>query len=129
MPAPASTTYSVAAKVAAQTALLGLIDAGTAAKFKFYSSADALLGTQTMTDPAGTVAGGTGVLTLTPSSTSTNASATGTVAYGTITDGSDTVIVSFPAEAGTVPVTGKVVLNTLSFVSGSPFSVVSATIG
>lgn len=130
MPAPSSTTYSAAAKTAAQTALLGLIDGGSGAgKVKFYTSADALLGTQTLTDPAGTVNSGTGVLSLTPATSSTNASATGTVAYATITDSADTVIVSAPAQAGSTPVTGYVVINTLSFVGGSPFSLVSATIG
>lgn len=128
MPAPAQETFSTSAKVNAQTALRDLIDAGAGAgKLKLRSSADALLWQTNLTDPCGTVAGGTGILTITVPAGTVNASATGTIAYGEITDSNDNVIWSAPAAAGTAPVAGQVVVNTLSAVSGQPLVVVSIT--
>src|SRR5574337_634413 len=129
MPAPSSATYSAQAKIDAHTAFLALIDAGSGAgKLKIRSSADALLATVTLSDPAGTVNGTTGQLTFSfPSSA--NASATGTAAYGELTDSDDNVHLSLPAQQGTAAVSGKLVLNSLSIVSGSPVQVLSATIG
>lgn len=129
MPAPAQATYSAAALIDAHEALLALIDAGaSAAKVKLRDNADVLLGTVTLTDPAGSVNQTTGQLTLTPSGTGT-AAADGTCTYGEITDSDDNVILSLPAEAGTSPVSGKIVINTLSIVTGAVITLVSATIG
>ena len=126
MPAPASATFSAAAKVAAQTSLLGLIDAGAGAgKLKIRNSSDTLLWEKDLTDPAGTVNGTTGILTITFASGTTNAVATGTASYGEVTDLAGTVIWSAPCEAGSSAVVGKVVLNTLSVTSGSPLTAVS----
>jgi hypothetical protein len=126
MPAPASATFSAAAKVAAQNSLLALIDAGSGAgKLRIRTNADVLLWEAPFTDPAGTVNGATGILTITFPAGSPNAVATGTAAYGEVTDSSNTVIWSAPAESGSVAVAGKVVLNTVSVVSGSPITPVS----
>jgi hypothetical protein len=125
MPAPANATFSAAAKVAAQNSLLALIDAGSAAKLRLRDSSDVLLWDGTFTDPAGTVNGTTGILTLTFAGGTVNASATGTIAYGEITDSSNTVIWSAPAQAGSSAVAGKVVVNTLSAVSGNPITPIS----
>jgi hypothetical protein len=126
MPAPASATFSAAAKVAAQTSLLALIDAGSGAgKLRVRNSSDTLLWEAPFTNPAGTVNGTTGVLTITFPAGSVNGVANGTAAYGEVTDDANTVIWSAPAEAGSTAVAGKVVLNTLSVVSGTPITPVS----
>ena len=126
MPAPSSATFSAAAKIAAQESLLALIDAGSGAgKLKIRNSSDTLLWSTDLTDPAGTVNGTTGILTITFPSGTVNAVASGTAAYGEVTDASDTVIWSAPCSAGSTAVAGQVVLNTLTVTSGSPLTAVS----
>lgn len=128
MPAPSVTTFSVQAKIDAHTALLALIDAGTAGAIKLRDSADVLLCAITLTDPAGTVNGSTGQLTLTVAGAGTGA-ATGTAAYAEICSSDGTVHVAIPAQQGTVAVAGKIVLNTLAIVAGGPVSILSCTFG
>lgn len=129
MPAPVSYEYSSAVAVAAQTALLGEIDAGTGAgKLKLYDDADVLLATVTLSDPAGTVNGTTGQLTITAASAGIVAT-TGTCTYGTITDSDDTVILTAPAESGTSPVSGMIVLSAVALVAASEVQLISFTIG
>ena len=126
MPAPSSATFSAAAKVAAQNSLLGLIDAGAGAgKLRIRNSADTLLWETSLTDPAGTVNGTTGILTITFPAGTVNAVASGTAAYGEVTDVSNTVIWAAPCAAGSSAVAGQVVLNTLTVTSGSPLTAVS----
>lgn len=128
MPAPAQYTYSDAALSAAQTALLGEIDAGVAAgKLKLYTDADVLLATITLSDPAGTVSAA-GVLTITAPS-AVAAVATGTCTYGTVTDSADTVILTAPVSEGTSAVSGNIVLTETAVVSGADVELVSFTIG
>jgi hypothetical protein len=131
MPAPASATYSAKAKEEAHKAFRDLIDAGAAAgRLKIRSSSDVLLADIPLADPCGTVSAVTGVLTFTTTSTEdSSADATGTAAYGEFTDSTGTVHLSLPTEAGSAAVSGKLVLNTLSIVSGGPVKLVSATIG
>jgi hypothetical protein len=129
MPAPGAPTYSATAKVDAHTSFRDLIDSGSGAgTIKIRTSADALLATITLTDPCGTVNGTTGQLTLTAASTP-NASATGTAAYAEVCNSTGTVHLSLDAQAGSSPVAGKLVINSLSIVSGTPVELVSATIG
>lgn len=129
MPAPGSATYSVAALVAAHTAFRDMIDSGPGAgTIKVRTSADALLGTITLTDPCGAVNGSTGQVTITAAAAST-AAASGTAAYGELCDSTGAVHLALPAEAGSTPVSGKIVLNSLSFVNGGPIALVSCTIG
>lgn len=127
MPAPASYEYSVAARGAAQTALLGEIDAGTGAgKLKLYTDADALLATIPLADPAGSVT--SGQLTITAPS-SVAATGSGTCTYGTITDSDDVVILTAPAQAGSSAVSGKIVISTTALVTGADVELVSCVIG
>jgi len=128
MPAPGSATYSAAAKVAAQTSFRDLLDAGSNALVRIRNSADTLLWQGACSDPCGTVNGTTGQLTITMS-TNPNATASGTAAYGELCESDGTVHLSLPVEAGTSPVSGKLVINTLSIVSGAPVTMVSLTIG
>ena len=130
MPAPSVATYSATAKVNANTSFRDLLDTGsTAALLRIRTSADALLIEIPLTDPCGTVNGTTGQLTLTFPGSPPNATATGTAAYGELCTSAGAVHLSLPAAAGTSAVSGQIVLNTLSIVSGAPVTVVSALIG
>lgn len=130
MPAPESATYSVAAKVAAHESFRDLIDAGAAAGYiAIRSAADTLLAEVPLSDPSGSVAGGTGQLTFSIAGPDTSANATGTAAYGEFCDSDDTIHLSLPVQVGTSAVSGFLVVNSAGVVSGTPFSVVSATIG
>jgi hypothetical protein len=129
MPAPADFTYSVDALEAAHQAFLDLVDLGTGAGIiRLRDDADTLLATITLTDPAGTINVSTGQLTLTPDGTAT-AVATGTCTYGEICDSDGNVYLSIPTEAGTVAVSGQLVINSLSIVTNAVVTLVSATIG
>lgn len=130
MPAPASATYSATALVAAHTAFRDLIDSGSGAGFiRIRSSADVLLAQVPLSDPCGSVNGGTGQLTFSIAGPDSSADATGTAAYGEICDSDGDVHLALPTQAGTSPVAGKLVLNTLSIVATGPVTIISATIG
>lgn len=129
MPAPATATFSVESLIAAHTALLNLLDTGTAAKWRIRDAADVLLSEGPLTDPGGTVNGTTGQLTLTPDGRDEAAAASGTAAYGELCESDGTVHLALPAQAGGAPVSGKVVLNTLTVVAGLPVEILSITIG
>lgn len=129
MPAPSSATYSAAAKIAAHTAFLALIDAGSGAgKIRIRNSSDTLLVSIPLSDPGGTVNGTTGQLTFSVPA-AVNVTTSGTAAYGEITDDANTVHLSLPCQQGTAAASGYLVLNSLTLVSGSPVQVLSATIG
>ena len=129
MAVPTVATFSAESLIAADTALLNLIDTGTAGSVKIRDSADVLLAQIPLTDPAGTVNGTTGQLTLTPDGRDESADASGTAAYAEICESDGTVHLALPAQAGASPVAGKLVLNTLTIVSGLPVEILSITIG
>lgn len=130
MPAPANATFSLAARVDAHEAFLALLDAGTgAARIYVYDSADALLATVTLDDPAGTVSGTTGVLTFAFAAGPFVATASGTIAYADFCDSDDLVHLSLPAQAGTTTVSGKIVFNSLNVIEDAEITVVAATLG
>jgi len=130
MPAPSVYTYSAAALVAAHTSFKNLIDAGSAGgSIKIRDASDVLLATIPLTDPCGAVNGTTGQLTLTPAGRDESADADGTAAYGEFCDSNGVVYLSLPAQAGSVPVLGKLVMNTLSVAAGGPVEVLSVTVG
>lgn len=129
MPAPSVATFSAEALIAAHNTLLALIDTGTAGKWRVRDASDVLLAEGPLTDPAGTVNGSTGQFTLTPDGRDEAAAASGTVAYGEICESDNTVHLSLPAQAGGAPVSGKLVVNTLTVIAGLPFEILSITIG
>ena len=130
MAAPSIATYSAAALVAAQTSFKNLIDAGSGAgSIKIRDASDVLLAQVPLADPCGTVNGTTGQLTFSIAGPDSSADATGTAAYAEFCDSDGTVHLSLPAQVGTVAVSGKIVLNTLSIIAAGPVSVLSATIG
>lgn len=130
MPAPTSPAYSVTTLVAAHTAFRDLVDAGPSAGFiRIRDAADVLLAQVPLADPCGTVNGATGQLTLTIAGPDTAADATGTAAYGQVCASDGTVHLALPCQQGTAPVSGKLIMNTLSVLAGGAVSIVSATIG
>lgn len=130
MPAPTVPTYSVATLVGAHTFFKNLIDAGTGAgSIKIRDAADVLLAQVPLTDPCGTINGTTGQFTITPSGRDESADASGTAAYGEICDSDGVVHLSLPAQAGSVAVSGKIVINTLTIVAGGPVEVIGVLVG
>lgn len=130
MPAPSVATYSAAALIAAHTSFRDLIDTGAGVgSIKIRDAADVLLGTHPLLDPCGTVNGTTGQLTLSLGARDESADANGTAAYAEICDVAGAVHLALPAQQGAAAVSGKVVLNTLTIVAGSPIEVISAVIG
>lgn len=125
-----SYTYSAAAVVAANTALLGLLDANAnPAKIRIRDAGAVLLAEITLTDPAGTVNGTTGTLTLGIAAQETSAPASGTAATAQITDGAGVVHLTMPCVAGPAPVSGSCVLSSLGVEAGGSVNVTSAVIG
>jgi hypothetical protein len=129
MAVPSTATYSVEAIIAAHTELLALLDTGTAAKWRIRDSADVLLAEGPLTDPAGTINGTTGRLTLTPDGRDEAATASGTAAYGELCESDNTVHLALPVQVGTAAVSGKLVMNTLTIVVGLPVEILTITIG
>lgn len=120
--------WSPAAVIAAHTALRDRLDAGVgAARITIHDAADAVLGTIVLEEPCGAV-DAAGVLTFIQAVREEDAAA-GTASYGTLRDGDGVAHRSLPCEAGTEPLAGKIVLNTLTIVAGSPIELVSATVG
>jgi len=116
--------------VAAHTSFKDLIDAGSAGgSIKIRDAADVLLAQVPLSDPCGSVNGTTGQLTFSIAGLDSSADASGTAAYGEFCDSDGTVHLSLPAQSGSVAVSGKLVLNTLSIVAGGPVAIISATIG
>lgn len=130
MAVPTVATYSVSALVAAHTSFRDLIDSGAGAGFvRFRDAADVLLAQVPLSDPCGAVNGTTGQLTLSIAGPDSSADADGTAAYAEFCDSDGDVHLAMPAQVGTVPVAGKVVMSNTAIVAGAPVSVVSATVG
>ncbi len=129
MPAPADFQYSTAAYIAAHQALLDLIDGQVQAGFiRYLSASDIVIAISRLTDPGGTVDGGTGALSLTVAQSFT-ATADGAIAYAQITDGALNPVLELPAVQGSVPVSGRVVVSSLNVTAGATVDLVSAVIG
>ena len=130
MTVPMLPTYSVAALVAAHTTFRDLIDAGaTAGSIKIRDAADVLLAQVPLSDPCGAVTSATGQLVFGVAGRDEAADTGGTAAYGEFCDSAGLVHLSLPTQAGTAPVSGKLIINSLSIVGGGPVGVISATIG
>lgn len=124
------TTWSPAAVIAAHTALLTLLDTGTGdASITVHATDDTLLATFVLSDPAGSVDGTTGALTLSVATQEDSAPAAGTADYASIRDADGTVHRSLPCAEGTEAVADTCVLNTLNIIAGGPVELLSAVIG
>ena len=123
--------YTLPVRIAAHQALLNLLAAG--------SSGTAVLrlldGTTTLADlpidhTASSVSGSTGALTLVPQSGGATWAASGTVGLAQLIARDATVLEdAIPVEAGFTAATGKVVLSSLTAVSGGRVDLISAQIG
>jgi len=129
MAAPGAYTYAAQALIDAQTSFLDLVDGGTGAgKIFLYSEADLLLAEIPLTDPSGTV-DGAGQLTITASGPDTSADAAGVCTWGAIADGDDVEYLALPAQQGSSPVSGQLVISNTTIALGAEISLVSCTIG
>ena len=125
-----SYTYSAAALVAAQTSLLNLLDADASpAKIVIKSAGSTVLATITLTDPAGTVNGTTGQLTLGVATQETDAPASGEAATAEIQDGAGLTHLTLPCAQGSSAVSGQCVLSSLDITACDAIEVISAVIG
>ena len=130
MTVPTVATYSAAAKIAAHTTFRDLIDSGSGAGFvRVRDSADVLLAEIPLDDPCGSVNGTTGQITFAFDGRDEDAAAGGTAASGEFCDSTGAVHLALPAQAGSVAVSGKLVLNTLTIILGQPVEITAATIG
>ena len=129
MPAQYLNAWNPAAIVAAHTALLALLDGGaTPGYIGIFDSGDTMLARIDLDTPGGTVNGTTGALTLATDGREDSAPASGTADYATIFDGDGTAYRSLTCQAGSFPVSGACVLNTLSIIEGGPVEIISAVI-
>lgn len=126
MAAPYLGTWSPAAKIAAHEALLALLDAHAteSASITIHDVDDVLLATIPLDKPSGAVNQSTGKFTLADAGREEDATA-GAASYATLRDGAGDPHISLPCQAGTTPVAGKCVLNTLTIVAGAPVELVS----
>lgn len=129
MTVPTAVEYSTAYVIAANTALKTVLEAaGTSGcTIKLYDSADSLLATAALADPPATVNGTTGEVTLSAPGVAI-ATGAGSAAYGNICDAAGAWVARIPCQRGTAAVSGKIVLNQLTFIVGAEFTVGSASI-
>lgn len=123
MPAQYLNTWKPSIIVTANTAVVTAL--GTTAVIRVRTSSDVLLGTIPLANPAGTVNGTTGKLTLTSSGREENAPAGGTAAYAELVDSSNAVIHSLPCQQGGSAVLGFCVLNSTTVSLGGIVELVS----
>ena len=121
--------YSADLWIAAHTAVLGVINGGASdPTVKIRDADDVLLATIVLDEATSAVSGTTGDLTLEILTQEDSAPASGTASYAEICDGDGAVHATLDCQAGTSPVPGYIVINTLSIVSGAPVEMLSATI-
>ena len=130
MPAPTQATYSLEAKIAANTAFRDLIDSKPGNGYLFLmDSADILIEFFALTVPCGIVSPTTGKLTLTTEATTLYAAGNHDIAYAVIKDAYDVEHLRLPAQEGSAPVSGKIVMSSTHISNGEPIEIVSFEIG
>ena len=130
MPVPTQATYSLEAKIAANTAFRDLIDSKPGSGCLFLmDSADSEIEYFGLTVPCGTVSPTTGKLTLTTEITTKYAAGDHDIAYAVITDADGVEYLRLPAQEGSAPVSGKTVISSTHISNGEPIEIVSFEIG
>ncbi|WP_027853855.1 hypothetical protein [Marinobacterium litorale] len=125
-----SNHHTAAALIPAHTGYLNALDAdANPAQVVVRDGAGAALATFTLSDPAGTVNGTTGQLTLTDAGGSYTASATGQAVDAQIQDGAGTVFSVLPVIKHNAAVPGYCVLNEVDLTSGMSLILVGLTVG
>ena len=124
-------TWTPAVLIPVNTALLNRIDDGAStgpAALNIYNDADTLLVSLPLTDPAGSVNGTTGALTLTPGDPATPV-ATGTADHADLVDNDGAVLKEdIPLAQGTSSVAGSVVLSSLAIDPAFDVTLVSISV-
>ena len=124
-----TTAYSLNAWIAGYTGLLGEITSGAGTPtVSIFDSADVLLAEATINTSTSAVSGTTGDITITILAQEDSAPAGGTASYAQIINGDAEPTIQVPCQAGSSPVAGYCVINTLSIVLGSPVEMLSVTI-
>ena len=124
-----ATSYSLNAWIAGYTALLGEITSGSGdPTVSIFSAADVLLAEATIDTATSEVNGTTGDITIEIDVQEAAAPAGGTASYAQIINGDAEPTVQVPCQAGSSPVAGYCVLNTLTIVSGAPVEILSVSI-
>jgi hypothetical protein len=120
--------WTNAVKIACHNALLTLVDTGAgAAHLDIYNTANTLLVSLALTDPAATPGSAQLVLTF---DAAVNGAATGAASYAKFLAADDTVLEdNIPCQQGTSAVAGAVVMTTLAIISGYPVEGVTFTVG
>ena len=129
MAVPTVATFSIEAKTASNTSFGDTVDgAATAGNVKIRDSADLLLAIIVLDDPSYTINAGTGQATFTGPGGDVGVG-NGTAAYGEMCDGDGVVLLSLPAAQGTSPLSGSLVLNSLSILVAQSVQITSITVG
>ena len=131
MPAPTQATYSLEAKIAANTALRDLIDAQAGnGKLHLMNEEDSIMATFELTKPCGTVNATTGKLVI------TTTTGLAVVEYGgyeathaALVDSDGYAHLTLPAQEGSEPVAGKVILDLTFLEHGGTVEIGSIEIG
>ena len=130
MPTPEQITYSLDALVNCGDEILALIDGGTGVgKIRIFDEDDVLLADLSLADPAGEVNILTGSLAINAATGAQYAVASGTASYAQVTDSDNTMVLEMPTAEGVAAVSGYMVLNSLSVISGAEVSLSSGVIG
>ena len=121
--------YSADLWVAAHTAAFGVIVAGASdPTIKIRDADDVLLATIVLDPDLSDCSATTGDITFVVDTQEDSAPASGDASYAEICDGDGTVQATMDCQAGSSPVAGYCVINTLTIVAGGPVDVISATI-
>lgn len=126
MPVPTQATYSLEAKIAANTALRDLMDSKPGNGYLLLmDSADMAIESFGLTVPCGTVSPTTGKLTLTTEITTKYSAGDYDIAYAVLFDADDVEHLRLPAQEGSAPVSGKIVMSSTHISNGEPIEIVS----
>lgn len=126
--------YSIAAKIAAHTAVRDFIDSGGAdaspGYMNIFDGNDICLTCIELAFPCGEINPTTAILTLYPVISTYEAYENGVASYAQLCAGSNSAeCLRVPVSSGDAPLTGSFVLSTTSIVQGDVVSLVSATLG
>ena len=129
MPAPTQATYSLEAKIAANTAIRDLIDAQAGnGKLHLMNEEDSIMATFELAKPCGAVNETTGKLVITATGVAVSQS-TDTVTHAALVDSNDDAHLTLPAQEGSAPVAGKVILSSTYLEADGTVEIGSIEIG
>jgi hypothetical protein len=117
-------SYSLGTAVALRETMLARITAGAAdPTLAIYTAANTLLATVVIDPVASGIDPVTADLTLVIATQEDASPASGTAAYGVILNGDGDPEARAPCQAGSTPVAGTIVINSLTLIEGAPFEV------